>query len=361
MFLSRRIAIMSFAAIDWALRQGLSGPRHSVLLALANRADEATGNCWPSLNKIAADAGCCVRAARRAIRQLESIGRIWTEHLIGRRSNYWVLHGAPDAPKIAPTPWVPPPTDSPQLELPLGLTPARGAAPPRHEEPPNLHLQPPKDSRTELRSERAAPLDAARDSVQHTFSKEQQAAAPSPEAPPAPPAATSPAGPTAPPAVALASPDPTTRVLPTARSAVWGEGVQTVWRLSGKSHDTCQRVVGKMVRNMRGDCAGVLALIREADLDQPIAPIDWLMGCSKFRGSSHGIVEQACADLEVLGELYERHTAAGGLDASSDEVRAALTADGNYFPSNPDKMKAALVLSNIAGSRPLPGSIEIHG
>lgn len=96
---------MSLAATSWALRQAplkrdASQCRNRlVLVALADRFNDDTGVCWPSIGSIADDVGVSVRTVQKAINTLEEAGLIrrgdpyWVQHLpAGKRPTVWVLN-----------------------------------------------------------------------------------------------------------------------------------------------------------------------------------------------------------------------------------------------------------------------------
>ena len=64
---------MSVQAITWALKQKLPGISNSVLIVLANYADEEN-ECFPSQGRLSEDTGWSVRAIRDAIADLEQKG-----------------------------------------------------------------------------------------------------------------------------------------------------------------------------------------------------------------------------------------------------------------------------------------------
>lgn len=92
---------MSLAALDWAFRLPLKGPRKAVLLALANHADEQ-GRCYPGLDRLALYAGVDQRSARRALRELETVGAIATEQSKGRHHSSYALDLSFTAPMAPP-------------------------------------------------------------------------------------------------------------------------------------------------------------------------------------------------------------------------------------------------------------------
>ena len=62
-------------------------PAVKVLLTLTRRANAAR-KCWPSLETIGEDTGLCVRAARRAIRDLVGLGLLSIDKRAGTSTIY---------------------------------------------------------------------------------------------------------------------------------------------------------------------------------------------------------------------------------------------------------------------------------
>lgn len=87
---------MSIEAVGWALKQDIPGTPKLVLVALCNYADEETGHCWPSTQKIAKLASCSRRSVftylaalrRNGFINIQSAKRKSGEQ---RSNNYWVL------------------------------------------------------------------------------------------------------------------------------------------------------------------------------------------------------------------------------------------------------------------------------
>jgi hypothetical protein len=87
---------MSLEAITWAFRQEIPGTAKLVLLSLANRADDESGQCWPGLPRIAKDSSCSVRAAQIHIAALARNGFIEVRRMYAtdgrqRSNHYWLL------------------------------------------------------------------------------------------------------------------------------------------------------------------------------------------------------------------------------------------------------------------------------
>lgn len=71
-------------------RQDLSSGQKLVLLAFADWANDE-GYCWPSINQIAIKSSMTDRSVQRILRQLEDVGFIRREIVVGRGNRYWVM------------------------------------------------------------------------------------------------------------------------------------------------------------------------------------------------------------------------------------------------------------------------------
>lgn len=93
---------MSIAALKWAFPIPLTGPRKTVLIVLAEHADES-GICWPAISRVTLFSGVCERSVWTALKDLEAAGLILVERSQGRKSNQYRLPftSAPDADAIA--------------------------------------------------------------------------------------------------------------------------------------------------------------------------------------------------------------------------------------------------------------------
>lgn len=86
-------------------RTDLSQSETLVALALADHADDSSGECWPSIDRIAEKARLKRRATQNVIQRLEEIGLITVERAVGRRNtNCYTFHmeqkGAANAPLL---------------------------------------------------------------------------------------------------------------------------------------------------------------------------------------------------------------------------------------------------------------------
>ena len=85
------------------------------------------------------------------------------------------------------------------------------------------------------------------------------------------------AGPTGPDAEAASS-DP-----PDARSMLWREGVPILMHLTGKPSSACRSVLGRMLRDLRDDCARLLMILQQAGEMRPADPMAWLTAATQDR------------------------------------------------------------------------------
>ena len=93
---------MSLQAMQWAMskaplkRNAAQCRNRLVLIALADRYNDDTGVCWPSIKTISNEIGVSERTVHKAISELESVG------LIARGDPHWVAHIRADR---RPTVW----------------------------------------------------------------------------------------------------------------------------------------------------------------------------------------------------------------------------------------------------------------
>jgi hypothetical protein len=85
------------------LGQDIPGTAKLVLIALANRADEETGHCWPSIQRIAKEASCSPRSVHTYIGALKRNGYVDVRSGRGKTSgghtnDYWLLMDRPRSP-----------------------------------------------------------------------------------------------------------------------------------------------------------------------------------------------------------------------------------------------------------------------
>lgn len=117
---------MSVSALNWSFNVPLRGlALKGVLNALADHADPQ-GRCWPSIERLARYAGCDAKTARKALRDLETLGALKRQTRPGRSDLFdlqftWQPEAARDAgplPELAGVPEVAPLPELGGLPLP---------------------------------------------------------------------------------------------------------------------------------------------------------------------------------------------------------------------------------------------------
>ena len=84
--------------------------------------------------------------------------------------------------------------------------------------------------------------------------------------------------------IALFQPMPenvVTMPIPDARKALWTIGVPALRNLTGASDAQTRKLMGRLLKQAKDDCANVLRAIREATDLQPADPVSWLMRAAK--------------------------------------------------------------------------------
>ena len=90
--LTRGLLLMSLEAITWAIKvEGCCASDKLVLLLLANRQNNDTGDCYPSIARVVAESGLGRRTVIRAIQRLEEIGLLSVVKEFGK-VNHYLLH-----------------------------------------------------------------------------------------------------------------------------------------------------------------------------------------------------------------------------------------------------------------------------
>lgn len=122
-------------AIDAVLASNLTGAAKAVALVVARR--DGDRGCFVSMERLAREAGVSERGARKALRELEGLGVVVTEHVPGKGSvRRLVAHHChvpirPTPEHSAPRNHVPPEPSSPH--------PGTQCRTPRNPVPPKRH------------------------------------------------------------------------------------------------------------------------------------------------------------------------------------------------------------------------------
>ncbi|MBM9401577.1 hypothetical protein JUN65_08255 [Gluconacetobacter azotocaptans] len=68
-----------------------------------------------------------------------------------------------------------------------------------------------------------------------------------------------------------------------ARSALWSIGATALHHMTGKPPKACKSLIGKWLRDIRDDCAGLNLILLEACETRPIDPEAWIAGAVRAR------------------------------------------------------------------------------
>lgn len=85
-------------------RSDISSTQKLVMLALADWAND-DGLCWPSIDRLAQKTGMAGRSVQRIIRDLEQVGLVKRDEVVGKGNRYWILTPLTDChPRHSVTP-----------------------------------------------------------------------------------------------------------------------------------------------------------------------------------------------------------------------------------------------------------------
>lgn len=153
---------MSFQAVAWAMKQELPVIPKFILVALCERANPDTGECWPGIETVAKAVCLSERSVVTYIAALVRNGYVMRQAMRGkdgrhRTNHYWIMFDREPAAWISPN-------DEPDANLARGgetelHTQTDSSGPdatgfPRHIEPEPPRLEPPE---SEQEDRRAAP------------------------------------------------------------------------------------------------------------------------------------------------------------------------------------------------------------
>ena len=71
-----------------------------------------------------------------------------------------------------------------------------------------------------------------------------------------------------------------------ARAQLWSEGLALVGRLTGKPANPSRALLGRLLKPMADDCAGLLAILHDASEARPIDPVPWLVAAVQTRAGT---------------------------------------------------------------------------
>jgi hypothetical protein len=109
---------------------------------------------------------------------------------------------------------------------------------------------------------------------------------------------------------------------PDHRKRLFGEGLSTLAKLTGKGPDACRSFVGKCLKAAGDDAVTVLGLIEDAERNQVVDPSAWIAARLKgpnANGASGSKIIQAADDL--IAKLAEFDGPARGVDDLRSDAR----------------------------------------
>lgn len=88
------------------------------------------------------------------------------------------------------------------------------------------------------------------------------------------------------------------------RAELFGRGLETLSRLTGKGPDACRSFVGKCLKAASDDAITVLGLIEDADRNRVVDPSAWIS--ARLKGQQNGSTGQVSAASNDLVERVKR-------------------------------------------------------
>lgn len=104
------------------------------------------------------------------------------------------------------------------------------------------------------------------------------------------------------------------------RADLFGKGLQTLAKITGKTPDSCRSLVGKWLKSVSDEAIHVLGAIEDAERNRVADPVAWINSSLNSHGVSNGkrghSLAAAGADLIARAESFERETGlVAGVDA----------------------------------------------
>jgi DNA-binding transcriptional regulator YhcF (GntR family) len=94
---------MSYKLLQAAARvKGLTPYERCVLITLADRSNQATNKCWPSVARMASDTGVSEREVHRALKRLRALGMITVSGKTKHGTNVYLLQLKDESEKAVP-------------------------------------------------------------------------------------------------------------------------------------------------------------------------------------------------------------------------------------------------------------------
>lgn len=100
-----------------------------------------------------------------------------------------------------------------------------------------------------------------------------------------------------------------------ARTALFRDGLASLMRLTGLMEKRARPLLGKLLKQSKDDCVGLLALLREAERDLPADPVSWIVRCIEHRVAPKAV-------RGVLGSLVAERRAEADAEARGPTIDA---------------------------------------
>jgi hypothetical protein len=106
------------------------------------------------------------------------------------------------------------------------------------------------------------------------------------------------------------------------RKRLFGEGLATLAKISGKGPDACRSFVGKCLKAASDDAVTVLGLIEDAERNQTVNPTAWIVSRLQPTGNPDGrrTVHQANDDLLTKLRAFEEPAPSGLCDRAIENT-----------------------------------------
>ena len=117
-----------------------------------------------------------------------------------------------------------------------------------------------------------------------------------------------------------------------ARTTLFRDGLTALMRLTGLMEKRARPLLGKLLKQSKDDCVGLLAILCEAERDQPADPVSWIVKCVEHRAAPK-------AGRGVLGSLVAERRAEADAQARVPTIDADPVAPPDPF-ADLDRMLA---------------------
>lgn len=104
------------------------------------------------------------------------------------------------------------------------------------------------------------------------------------------------------------------------RSELFGRGLQTLAKLTGKGPDACRSFVGKCLKAAADDAVTVLGLIEEAERNRVVDPSAWI--AARLKPSESGYGKPKSGIIQAADDLVRKLASFDGPPGGDNELRS---------------------------------------